>query len=241
MEKLRELDAVERVLVVVAHPDDVDFGSAGTIARWASQGTSIAYCLVTDGDAGGFDEEVDRAEMPEIRRLEQRNAASRVGVEDLTFLGYRDGELSVTTGLRRDIARQIRRFKPDRVLCQSPERNYERIFASHPDHLAAGEAALCAVYPDSRNPFAYPELIVEGFEIHTVRDVILQASPNPNSYVDITEFLDAKIEALLEHKSQLPEPEKTIDMVRDWVGRSAAGAGLPEGRAIELYQRVVTG
>lgn len=240
MAELIEIAPVERMLVVVAHPDDVDFGSAGTVAKWVAGGSQIAYCIVTNGDAGGFDRDIDRIEMPMIRQREQRGAAHRVGVGELVFLGYRDGELTSTVGLRRDISRQIRRFRPDRVLCQSPERNYERIAASHPDHLASGEATLCAVYPDSRNPFAHPELLLEGMEIHSVSDIVMQGSPHPNAYVDITDFIDVKIGAILEHKSQHPDPAEVERNVRSWSTRLADRAGLAPGSYAELYQRVIT-
>ncbi len=241
MSDFTELEPVEKVLVVVAHPDDVDFGSAGTIAKWVSLGTQVAYCIVTDGDAGGFDLAIDRSKMPAIRHREQTNAANVVGVSDLTFLGYKDGELQATMGLRKDISRKIRQFRPDRVLCQSAERNYERIYASHPDHLAAAEATLCAVYPDARNPFAFPELLVEGLEAYSVNDVVMQASPNPNSFTDITEFVDKKLAAILEHTSQMPNPDETIEFVKAWTSQSAEAVGLPKGRFAELYQRVSTG
>lgn len=241
MTEFTELEPVEKVLVVVAHPDDVDFGSAGTIAKWVSLGTQVAYCIVTDGDAGGFDRAIDRSKMPAIRHREQTSAANVVGVSDLTFLGYKDGELQATMGLRKDISRKIRQFRPDRVLCQSAERNYERIYASHPDHLAAAEATLCAVYPDARNPFAFPELLVEGLEAYSVNDVVMQASPNPNSYTDITDFVDKKLAAILEHTSQMPNPDETIEFVKAWTSQSAEAVGLPKGRFAELYQRVSTG
>ena len=241
MTEFTELEPVEKVLVVVAHPDDVDFGSAGTIAKWVSLGTQVAYCIVTDGDAGGFDLAIDRSKMPAIRHREQTNAANVVGVSDLTFLGYKDGELQATMGLRKDISRKIRQFRPDRVLCQSAERNYERIYASHPDHLAAAEATLCAVYPDARNPFAFPELLVEGLEAYSVNDVVMQASPNPNSFTDITDFVDKKLAAILEHTSQMPNPDETIEFVKAWSSQSAEAVGLPKGRFAELYQRVSTG
>ncbi len=241
MNEFTELEPVEKVLVVVAHPDDVDFGSAGTIAKWVSLGTQVAYCIVTDGDAGGFDLAIDRSKMPAIRHREQTNAANVVGVSDLTFLGYKDGELQATMGLRKDISRKIRQFRPDRVLCQSAERNYERIYASHPDHLAAAEATLCAVYPDARNPFAFPELLVEGLEAYSVNDVVMQASPNPNSFTDITDFVDKKLAAILEHTSQMPNPDETIEFVKAWTSQSAEAVGLPKGRFAELYQRVSTG
>jgi LmbE family N-acetylglucosaminyl deacetylase len=132
---------VTRVLVVTAHPDDVDFGSAGTVATLVDAGVSVTYCIVTDGDAGGFDPTVPRSEIPGIRRAEQVAAAAVVGVTDVRFLGYRDGELTVSHDLRRDISRVIRQVRPQRVMIQmSPMRNWERIAASHPDHMAAGEA-----------------------------------------------------------------------------------------------------
>ena len=133
-----------RALVVTAHPDDVDFGAAGTVASWVAQGTRVTYCIVTDGDAGGFDPAVPRSEIPRIRRAEQVAAARILGVEDVRFLGYRDGELEVTQGLRRDISRIIREVRPERMLIQSPDRNWNRLQSSHPDHLAAGEAAIAA-------------------------------------------------------------------------------------------------
>jgi LmbE family N-acetylglucosaminyl deacetylase len=129
-----------RVLVVTAHPDDVDFGSAGTVATLVAAGVSVTYCIVTDGDAGGFDPTVPRSEIPRIRRAEQVAAAAVVGVSDVRFLGYRDGELTVSHDLRRDISRVIRQVRPQRVMTMSPVRNWERIAASHPDHMAAGEA-----------------------------------------------------------------------------------------------------
>lgn len=241
MTDFQELEPVERLLVVVAHPDDVDFGSAGTIAKWVSLGTQVAYCIVTDGDAGGFDLSVDRAEMPSIRRKEQANAANVVGVSELAFLAYKDGELEPTIGLRKDISRKIRQFRPNRLLCQSAERNYERIYASHPDHLAAAEAALCAVYPDARNPFAFPELLAEGLEAHSVNDVVMQASPNPNSFTDITGFVEKKLAAILEHKSQISNPGETVEFVTSWLSASADLVGLPKGSFAEMYQRVSTG
>ena len=136
---------VRRVLIVTAHPDDVDFGAAGSVARWTSEGAEVAYCVVTNGEAGGFDDRATRDEVPAMRQAEQRAAAAVVGVSDVTFLGHPDGQLVATIALRRDITRVIRRVRPQRVVCQSPQRMWGRIFASHPDHLAAGEAALCAV------------------------------------------------------------------------------------------------
>ena len=236
-----EESEVQRALCVMAHPDDVDFGSAGTVATWVKQGIEVSYCLVTDGDAGGFDESVPRHEIAGIRRAEQTAAAEEVGVTDLTFLGYPDGRLESTLDLRRDISRVIRQKRPDRVICQSPERNWGRIFASHPDHLAAGEATMCAVYPDARNPFTFTELMDEGWEPWTVREVWMGAFTNPNRYVDITDTVDMKLAALRRHVSQLPDAEATMERVRQWVTATAKTAGFPDGSAAEGYLVIETG
>ena len=168
---------VERALCVLAHPDDVDFGSGGTVARMTAAGTEVTYCIVTDGDAGGFDE-TPREQMPALRRAEQQAAAAEVGVTDVRFLGYPDGRLELTLDLRRDISRVIRQVRPQRILTSSPERWWERVAASHPDHMTVGEATLRAVYPDARNPFAFPELLEEeGLEAWTVSEVWLGRQP----------------------------------------------------------------
>ena len=232
---------VERVLVVVAHPDDVDFGAAGTVAAWTDAGVEVAYCIVTFGDAGGFDE-TPRERMPVLREAEQRAAAKTLGVADLAFLGYPDGRVYVTHDLRRDITRQIRRFRPQRVLTQSPERNWQRIAPSHPDHLAVGEAALCAVYPDARNPFAHPELLAdEGLAEWVVGEVWLMGGPQPNHFVDVTDRFDRKLAALHAHASQTDHLGDRLEAgLRTWHGANALAGGLGEGRLAEAYQIVVT-
>ena len=237
-----EDEPVERILVIAAHPDDVDFGVAGSVATWTDLGIDVTYCIVTDGDAGGFDRSVSRPEMAEIRRAEQTAAAKTVGVAELAFLGYPDGRLESTIALRRDLSRVIRQARPQRVVTQSPERNYERIYASHPDHLAAGEAALCAVYPDSRNPFAHPELLDdEGLEPWTVGEVWLMAGASPNRFVDVTDSFDRKLEALRCHVSQHPEPGRLEPMLRAWAGATAKAAEYPDGRLAEGFFALQTG
>ena len=226
---------VRRVLIVTAHPDDVDFGAAGSVARWTSEGVDVAYCIVTSGEAGGFDDLVTRDDVPAIRQAEQRAAAAVVGVTDVTFLGYPDGRLVVSIELRRDISRVIRRVRPQRVLCPSPQRMFGRIFASHPDHLAAGEAALCAVYPDSRNPYAFPELLDEGFEPWTVDQVWLMAHEQANRWVDVSDTIDRKVKALLCHVSQLPDPGAIDGRLRAWSQANAAAGGLADGAFAESF------
>jgi LmbE family N-acetylglucosaminyl deacetylase len=231
---------VTRVLMITAHPDDVDFGAAGTVARWTAEGISVSYCVVTDGDAGGFDERIPRAEIPPLRRSEQLAAAAVVGVSDVTFLGYPDGRLTPTLDLRRDVARVIRQVRPHRVVCQSPQRMWGRIFASHPDHLAAGEASLCAVYPDARNPYAHPELLSDGFEPWSVDHVWLMAHDTPNRWVDVTDTIGRKVAALRCHASQLPDPDALDGRMRAWTSVTAAAAGLPAGTMAEAFYAVDT-
>ena len=232
---------IQRVLVVAAHPDDVDFGSAGTVARWTDAGISVAYCIVTDGDAGGHDESVPRAEIAPMRRKEQTAAAACVGVHDLRFLGYPDGRVEATLALRRDLARVIRQVRPDRLVCPTPERNYARMPPSHPDHRAVGSAALDAVYPDARNPFSFPELHgEEGLAAWTVREVWMQGGLAPNQYVDITETFDRKVAALRAHESQTGHMEQLEEFLRGWLSRAATAGGLPEGRLAETFQVIDT-
>ena len=231
---------IERILVVTAHPDDVDFGSAGSIARWTDAGIEVAYCICTSGEAGGFDASVSRAEMVEIREAEQRAAAKVVGVSDVTFLGYPDGRLETSIALRRDISRVIRQVRPQRVLAPSPERNFQRIYASHPDHLAAGEATMAAVYPDARNEFAHPELLAEGLEPWAVGEMYITVANVPNVFVDITDTFDRKLDALRCHVSQHPDPDGLDARLRAWNAANAAEGGLPEGRLAETYLRVET-
>lgn len=230
-------EQVQRVLVVTAHPDDVDFGSGGTIATWTDAGATVSYCIATDGDAGGFDPEVPRSAIGGIRQDEQRKAAATLGVTDVEFLGHPDGRLTASFDLRRDIARAIRRVRPDRVLVHSPERDLRNLYVSHPDHLAAGEAALCAVYPDARNPFAYPELLAEeGLAAHTVPEVwVMSAGDRADHYVDITDMVDRKIAALRAHASQTAHMTELEERIRSWGARQAQAAGLPDGRLAEGY------
>jgi LmbE family N-acetylglucosaminyl deacetylase len=227
---------VTRVLSVTAHPDDVDFGAGGTVARWVDAGVAVTYCIITDGDAGGFDPAVPRSEIPGIRRAEQVAAAAAIGVTDVRFLGYRDGELTVSHGLRRDVSRVIRQVRPQRMLIQTPERNWERIPASHPDHMAAGEAAIQSVYPDARNPFAHPSLLDdEGLEAWSVSEVWVMGHPTTTHYVDITDTFDRKLAALRAHESQTGHMPELDGFVRAWGERNAAAAGLAEGLLAEGF------
>jgi LmbE family N-acetylglucosaminyl deacetylase len=228
------------VLVVAAHPDDVDFGAAGTVATFTDAGVEVAYCIATDGDAGGEDRSVPRTVMASVRREEQRAAAAVVGVRDVTFLGYPDGRLQPSIELRRDLTRVIRRFRPQRVIAPSPERMWDRIFASHPDHLAAGEAATCAVYPDARNPFAHPELLDEGLEPHRVDELWLMATPTPSVAVETTSTFERKLAALRCHRSQVGDGDGLADRLAEIARHAAGAAGLPESTLVESFRLVHT-
>jgi LmbE family N-acetylglucosaminyl deacetylase len=229
---------VARILVIAAHPDDVDFGQAGTVATWTDAGIEVVYCIVTNGDAGGSDISLSRADMAVLRQTEQIAAAKCVGVSDVRFLGYPDGRVEASLDLRRDLARVIRQVRPDRVTCPSPERNYARIPTSHPDHRAVGSAALDAVYPDARNPFAFPELAADGLEPWTVHQVWISGGPQPDRFVDITDTFDRKIAALRAHESQTGQMDNLADMLRGWLSRAAEMGGLPEGKLAEAFQTI---
>lgn len=231
---------IERALVVMAHPDDVDFGAAGTVAVLTDAGVHVTYCLVTDGDAGGSDRSIPRHDMAMLRRREQTEAAAKVGVTDLVFLGHGDGRVQPTLQLRADISAVIRRVRPRIVISQSPERNLDRIYASHPDHLAAAEATLCAVYPDARNPFAFPELFDEDLEPWAVDEVWVAGGLSGPQSVDVTAAVDRKIAALMCHVSQHTDPQRTAAMVREWMTNVAKQLGLPDGAAAETFRVVDT-
>jgi LmbE family N-acetylglucosaminyl deacetylase len=230
-----------RILVVAAHPDDVDFGVAGSVAAWSDAGVEVVYCVVTDGDAGGFDPAVPRDQIPAVRRAEQTAAARVVGVQHIEWLGYPDGRVEVTLDLRRDLARVIRQVRPQRVVCQSPERRWDRLFASHPDHLAVGEATIRAVYPDARNPFAFPDLEAAGFAAHTVDEVWMMAAPDVDTWVDVTDTFERKIAALHCHVSQEVDTDGNLEKrMRAWLADGASSAGWGADRLAEGFRRVVT-
>lgn len=233
-------DEIKRVLVVMAHPDDCDFGAGGTIAQWSAKGIQVSYCIITNGDQGGEESGIPLEQMAQVRQKEQRDAGAALGVSDITFLNYRDGWLMPSIELRKEIVKAIRIAKPDRMLVQSPERNWERIFASHPDHLAAGETAIQAVYPDARNPYAFTDLKEAGFEPWRVREVWMTGSPTPNHFVDITDTFSKKIAALHSHVSQTAHNKELESMVREWGERNAQAQGLAEGRVAEVFKVINT-
>lgn len=229
----------KRALVVSAHPDDADFGAAGTLATWADDGWDITLVVCTRGDQGGLADS-ERDSMPAVREAEQRAASAVVGIEKVHFLdGHRDGWLEPTWDLQKELVRWIRTVRPQRFLFQSPERNYQRIHGSHPDHLAAGEACMRAMYPAAENPHAWPELLADGLEPYIVPEFWLMAHPAPNHAVDITDVMERKIEALRAHISQTAHMGDRLDQMLREFGASAAGAaGLPSGRYAERFLHI---
>jgi LmbE family N-acetylglucosaminyl deacetylase len=230
---------IARALVVVAHPDDVDFWAGGTVACWTSAGIAVTYCVLTDGDSGGFDPRIPRSAIPDIRRAEQEAAAIELGVSDVRFFGYPDGRLEASYALRRDITRVIRQVRPQRVLTWTPEWSWRRFHRNHPDHRAVGEAVLSAVFPDARNPFAHPKLLSEeGLEPWEVDEVWLMGSPSPNHYVDITDTFERKVAALRAHGSQTAHRDKLAEELRERLTPNSEAAGLPADRLAEAFQVV---
>ncbi|MCQ1955104.1 PIG-L family deacetylase [Arthrobacter sp. zg-Y826] len=228
-----------RVLAFAAHPDDIDFGAAGTLARWAREGTEITYCIMTSGDAGGFDP-TDRSGVSALRSGEQREAARQVGVQDVVFLGERDGYLEVNHSVIARVVEQIRRVRPHVVLSMHPERNWDRLQASHPDHLACGEIVTRAVYPAAENPFAYPELAEQGLEAYKVPWLWFYGAPREreNTAVDVSSTVDVKLAAIRVHASQHPDIEGMDASVRRFLQDNARRHGLPEGVSAETFHAV---
>jgi len=232
-------ERVERVLCFTAHPDDIDFGAAGTIAAWTAAGVQVSYCIMTDGDAGGFDADGHHA-ITDTRAQEQHRAAAIVGVEDIHYLHERDGYLEVNHGVIKQVVKLIREIRPQIVLAMHPERNWDRIQKSHPDHLAVGEIVTRAVYPALENPFAYPELAAAGLEAYRLPWLWLFAGPESreNHFVDVTGQVEQKLEAIRVHASQHPDLAAMERTVRSMLQHNGRRAGLPEGNSAEAFHVV---
>jgi LmbE family N-acetylglucosaminyl deacetylase len=223
-------EEIQRVAVIFAHPDDAEFGSAGTSAKLVAEGKQVFYVVVTDGSKGSSDPDISTQELVATRQKEQCDAADVIGVSDVAFLGFEDGMLEPTIPVKRAVVAAIRRFKPDVVICPSPERNLElNVRVQHPDHLAVGEAALAAVYPLARDRMTFPDLLGEGLEPHAVAEVWVTGTTSPDFFVDITEHLDTKIRALKAHVSQVGTRE-----VETWMPERARQ--LASGRDMEYAE-----
>jgi LmbE family N-acetylglucosaminyl deacetylase len=225
-----------KVLVIVAHPDDAEFGAAGTVARWAREGADVTYLVCTDGNRGSNDPEMTPEKLARLRHSEQRAAAAELGVKDVIFLGYDDGSLQPTLELRRELARWIRRFRPDVVMCPDPTRRFAgQRYINHPDHRACGDAALDAVMPAASTRLIFPELLEEGLEPHWVKEVYLTGPNEPDVYVDISDTMDVKIAALRQHRSQL-DAASDLDFVRQRSRELAKGRDFEYAEAFRYIK-----
>lgn len=224
-------------MVIVAHPDDADFGPAGTIASWTAAGTIARLVCCTSGDAGGDDPEADPLALARLREEEQRAAARVLGYEGVTFLHRPDGALENDLPLREQLVRCIREFRPDAVLAMDPTVIVlGNTYIQHTDHRAAAMAAVDAVYPAARNPMAFPHLAREGLAHHEVPRIYLFFTEAPTAWVDISATLERKIAALSEHRSQIREPAKLEERIREWAREEGGPAGLAAGEAFRIVQ-----
>lgn len=217
-------------MFIFAHPDDIEFGVAGTAARWSKAGSRIIYVLITDGNVGSHEDGMSAARLAEIRRAEQKAAADVVGAE-CVFLGYHDGFLQPTLELRKDLVRLIRQYRPETVVCGDPSNFFPTDFyINHPDHRAAGQAAIDAVFPAAEMTLLYPDLAAEGLTGHKVSYVYVTFGLRANYYVDISETIDLKIEALRKHASQLGDWDPS-DRLKEWAGENGKAVGMKHAEA----------
>jgi LmbE family N-acetylglucosaminyl deacetylase len=224
-----------RFMLIVAHPDDADFGPAGTAAAWIDAGSVGWLVCCTSGDQGGEDPDADPLELAAVREREQLAAAGVIGYAGVSFLHQPDGALANDLALREQLVREIRTFKPDAVLCTDPEAIFHRGGGvNHTDHRAAGMAAVDAVYPAARNPMAFPALARVGLAAHVVRRLYLFWSERPDAWVDISATLDRKLAALAEHRSQIREPERLAERIRSWAAEEGAPIGVAAAEALRL-------
>jgi LmbE family N-acetylglucosaminyl deacetylase len=235
MSQEQQRQKVTRAMVVFAHPDDAEFGCGGTVAKWTNEGIEFVYVVATDGSKGSADPDLSSERLIALRRAEQRDAAAVLGVRDVVFLDYADGYLEHTLALRKDIARAIRQYRPECLITMTPYRSFSvSTSVNHPDHLAVGDAALAAVYPTARDRLTFPELLAEGFEPHVVREVYVMGTDTPDTWIDIEQTLDRKIEALLKHSSQIRLPD-SLERVRDRARETAQGQGMQYAECFKKF------
>ena len=227
----------QRAMVVVAHADDAEWGCGGTVAKWCAEGWEVVYVLCTDGSKGSEDPEMTSGRLAEIRKQEQLNAGKVLGLKEIVFLGYEDSMLEPTLELRRDIAREIRRYRPDVLICMNPMRSEtDEGYMGHPDHFASGEAALSAVFPSSRDRLTFPELLREGLEPHKVKEVwMMFHSDTANKFVDVSAYIDTAVDALKQHQTQVLEEDAEVQM-RQWRNGTGKKVGFAFAEAFKVFQ-----
>jgi LmbE family N-acetylglucosaminyl deacetylase len=231
--------ALRRILCIAAHPDDHEFTIGGSVARWTREGREVAFCLVTTGGAGVNEHTPSSEGLIPVREKETRAAAKILGVKDVVLLGYPDGTLEPTLGMRRDLTRVIRRFRPDIVVCSDPTvRWYGNEYLNHPDHRAVADAALDAVFPSSETRAIFTDLLGEGLQPHKVKQVFIAGALEPDVFVDITATLGAKCRALKAHRSQVGKGEWVDQLLKSWALRDGKRVGV---RYAEAFKRMVLG
>lgn len=234
LKPLEPLSKPQAMLVIVAHHDDIEFGAAGSVAKWVAQGHRVHYVIITDGSSGSNEPGINPAELAELRRQEQINAAQAVGVEDVRFLGYMDGTLEPSMQLRMDLTRIIREIKPYRVICQDPTAVFVGDgYINHPDHRAAGEAAIYATFPSAETRPIFRNLLHEGHEPHKVSELLLTLTLQPTHFEDISDTVETKLDALRCHVSQVGNEALAgaEDGAIKFVMEMSAEAGKPLGVA----------
>jgi LmbE family N-acetylglucosaminyl deacetylase len=225
------------ILVIVAHPDDPEFFAGGAIARWSAEGHHVTYVLVTDGSKGTDDPTLSGAALAALRQGEQRAAAAELGVSDIHFLTHVDGELANTLALQRDVARAVRRFKPDIVVTTDPQTlHYGATRVNHNDHRVMGMAVCDGIFPASGNRMYFSELLAEGLEMHTPKEIWFCGPVAPNQIIDISAQFDAKIRAIRAHVSQVKQPEAVGERIRNGALRIRADGTV---WVAEAFRRVL--
>lgn len=224
-----------RFMVIVAHPDDADFGPAATAARWIDDGSEGWLVCCTSGDAGADDWRIDPIELATVREAEQRSAAEVVGYAGISFLHQPDGALANDLALREQLVRQIRTFRPDAVVAVDPETVfYSNGGVNHADHRTSGLAAVDAVYPAARNAMAFPWLARDGMEPWIVRRLYLFWSNHPSAWIDVSPTLERKLAALRAHPSQLRHPEELEPRIRGWATEEGNVIGVEAAEAFRV-------
>jgi len=232
-------------LVVAAHPDDADFAISGSVARLTREGNTVHYLVLTSGDAGTEDTSISREELAALREAEQDAAGRVLGLSSTAYLRLPDGELEPSLAVRKEVVRHIRRVRADVVLCQDPRMlvSDDSVYVNHPDHRAAGQVAIDAAFPGAGNPGAYRDLTAAGFPSYKVTEIWLYMTnaDRVNYWMDISQTFDQKMQALVEHESQIGPSVRTGEfraMMEDW-SRQSAERGKIEGTFAEGFQRIV--
>lgn len=228
----------QRALVMVAHPDDIEFGMAGTVARWTEAGSHVIFCLITDGAAGSDDPNLSRAQLAALRQDEQRAAAASLGVHDVIFLGHPDGMVVPSLELRRELVRVIRHVKPDTLVTMDPTVFFtaNNTYINHPDHRYACQTVLDAVFPAAGNRKYFEELLDEGLEPHKVTYVYLLFTEKPTLHIDISAYFERKLDALMLHASQIPDREEIGKFIGEWDHEAGKAIGVQYAESFRVLK-----